>query len=152
MPKPRFHLPTVSNIVLVSFTLCRTLSLLILSTQLIFSILLQIHKLPLLNSRTFKDGNRDGNVSESSISKPQQHPHEQLGKPDEERVSLHFVQTEANTYTEKQAQVTEDVCKAPQSFTVSISHIFTVLQYSRPNNLFYPYSEVVRQTLWQTHF
>ena len=37
------HFPTMSNIVLVSFTLYRTFSLLILSTHLIFSILLQIH-------------------------------------------------------------------------------------------------------------
>ena len=37
------HFPTVSNIVLVSYILCRTSSLLILSTQLIFSSLLQIH-------------------------------------------------------------------------------------------------------------
>ena len=37
------HFLTVSNIVLVSFALCRTFSLLILSMQLIFSILLQIH-------------------------------------------------------------------------------------------------------------
>jgi len=37
------HFPTVSNIVLVSFTHCRTSALLILPTQLIFFILLQIH-------------------------------------------------------------------------------------------------------------
>jgi len=40
----RLHFLIVFNVVLVSFTLCRTSSsLLILSTQLIFSILLQIH-------------------------------------------------------------------------------------------------------------
>jgi len=39
----RLHFLTVSNIVLVSFTLCINSSLLILSTQLIFSILLLIH-------------------------------------------------------------------------------------------------------------
>jgi len=39
----RLRFLTMSNIVLVSFTLYRTSSLLILSTQLIFSILLQIH-------------------------------------------------------------------------------------------------------------
>ena len=39
----RLHFATVSNIVLVSCTVCRISSLLILSTLLIFSILLQIH-------------------------------------------------------------------------------------------------------------
>ena len=39
----RLHFLTVPNTVLVSFTLRRTSSLLIFSTQLIFSILLQIH-------------------------------------------------------------------------------------------------------------
>jgi len=42
-PTTRLRLVTVSNMVLVSVTLCRTSSLLILSTPLIFSILLQIH-------------------------------------------------------------------------------------------------------------
>ena len=41
------------------------------------------------------------------------------------------MQTEVNTYTEKQAHVIENVYKARNH---SISDIFTVLQYNRPTN------------------